>query len=59
LTRIIPAFIDRVPGQPIDPKLREFLRYILGREGQRALLTQSGYLPLGVDAIRGQLEKLV
>jgi len=43
LTRIIPAFIDRVPGEPIDPKLREFLRYILGREGQRALLTQSGY----------------
>lgn len=25
LTRIIPAFIDRVPGEPIDPKLREFL----------------------------------
>jgi phosphate transport system substrate-binding protein len=59
LTRIIPAFIDRVPGKPIDPKLREFLRYILGREGQRALLTESGYLPLGVDAIRGQQEKLV
>jgi phosphate transport system substrate-binding protein len=59
LTRIIPAFIDRVPGKPIDPKLREFLRYILAREGQQALLTQSGYLPLGVDAIRGQLEKLV
>ena len=59
LTRIIPAFVDRVPGEPIDPKLREFLRYILGREGQRAVLTQSGYLPLGMDAIRGQLEKLV
>jgi phosphate transport system substrate-binding protein len=59
LTRIIPAFIDRVPGEPIDPKLREFLRYILGREAQRALLTHSGYLPLGVDAIREQLEKLV
>jgi phosphate transport system substrate-binding protein len=59
LTRIVPAFIDRVPGEPIDPKLRQFLRYILGREGQRALLTDSGYLPLGVDAIREQLEKLV
>jgi phosphate transport system substrate-binding protein len=59
LTRVIPAFIDRVPGEPIDPKLREFLRYILGREAQRALLTHSGYLPLGVDAIREQLEKLV
>jgi phosphate transport system substrate-binding protein len=58
LTRIIPAFIDRVPGEPVDPKLREFLRYVLSREGQTALLTQSDYLPLGADAIRGQLEKL-
>ena len=59
LTRIIPAFIDRVPGEPVDPKLREFLRYILSREGQQALVTHSGYLPLGADAIREQLEKLV
>jgi phosphate transport system substrate-binding protein len=59
LTRIIPAFIDRVPGEPVDPKLREFLRYILSREGQQALLRYGGYLPLGADAIRQQLEKLV
>ncbi|TLZ63308.1 MAG: hypothetical protein E6K20_02955 [Gammaproteobacteria bacterium] len=59
LTRIIPAFIDRVPGEPVDPKLREFLRYILSRGGQRALLTQSDYLPLGADAIREQLERLL
>jgi phosphate transport system substrate-binding protein len=58
LTRVIPAFIDRVPGHPVDPKLREFLCYILSREGQRALLKHSGYLPLGVRAIQQQLEKL-
>jgi phosphate transport system substrate-binding protein len=58
LTRIIPAFFDRAPGQPVDPKVREFLRYVLSREGQQALLQESGYLPLGVDAIREQLEKL-
>jgi len=58
LTRIVPAFVDRAPGGPLDPKLREFLRYILSRAGQRALLAQSDYLPLGADAIRGQLEKL-
>ena len=34
LGRIIPAEIDRVPGQPVDPKVKEFLRYILSREGQ-------------------------
>lgn len=58
LARIIPAFIDRAPGQPVEPAVREFLRFVLSREGQRALLQESGYLPLGPDIIRKQLEKL-
>ncbi len=58
LVRIIPAFIDRPPGQPVEPAVREFLRYMLGREGQQALVAESGYLPLGPRAIRAQLEKL-
>jgi phosphate transport system substrate-binding protein len=58
LVRIIPAFFDVAPGQPVDPKVREFLRYILSREGQQALVHDSDYLPLGPDIIRRQLEKL-
>jgi phosphate transport system substrate-binding protein len=58
LVRIIPAFIDRAPGQPVEPAVREFLRFVLSREGQQALLRESGYLPLGPDIIRKQLEKL-
>ena len=58
LGRIIPAFIDVPPGQPVDPKVREFLRYLLSREGQQALVSDSDYLPLGAEAIRRQLEKL-
>ncbi len=58
LVRIIPAFIDRAPGQPVDPKVREFLRYLLSREGQQAILDESNYLPLGAEAIRAQLAKL-
>jgi len=58
LTRIIPIFIDRPPGQPVEPVVREFLLYVLSREGQQALVEQSAYLPLGIDAIRAQREKL-
>ena len=58
LVRIIPAFIDVPPGRLVDPKVREFLRYILSREGQQALVHDSDYLPLSADAIRRQLEKL-
>ena len=58
LTRIIPAVIDRAPGQPIEPVISEFLRYVLSREGQQALLSESGYLPLGAPIIQRELEKL-
>ncbi len=58
LVRIIPAFIDQSPGQPIDPAVREFLRYVLSRAGQRALIEETGYLPLGPAAIAEQLVKL-
>jgi phosphate transport system substrate-binding protein len=58
LTRIIPALIDRKPGQPVDPKVREFLRYILSREGQQDIVRDTGYLPLNVQVLREQLKKL-
>ena len=58
LTRVIPAFIDRAPGAPVVPRLREFLRFVLSREGQQALVAHSGYLPLGSDAIEKELGKL-
>ena len=58
LTRIIPAFINRAPGQPVDPKVKEFLRYLLSYEGQHDLVREGGYLPLSQESIRAQLKKL-
>ena len=58
LTRIVPAFVDRAPGAAIDPKVREFLRYVVSREGQAALVRETAYLPLSASAAASQLEKL-
>jgi phosphate transport system substrate-binding protein len=58
LTRIIPAFFNRAPGQPLDPKVKEFLRYLLSFEGQQDILRDANYLPLSQNAIREQLKKL-
>ena len=58
LTRLIPAYLDRPPGQPVDPKVREFLCYILSREGQQNILGDGRYLPLNPEAIAKQLRKL-
>jgi phosphate transport system substrate-binding protein len=56
--RIIPAYINRAPGKPVDPKIREFLRYILSYEGQQDILREGGYLQLSEEAVREQLKKL-
>lgn len=58
LVRIIPAIVDLPPAGSLTPATREFLRFLLSREGQRALLRESGYLPLGIAALRAQLEKI-
>src|SRR5262249_54463122 len=56
-TRIIPAFINRAPDGPVDPKVKEFLRYLLSYEGQEIIVRAGGYLPLSAEAIREQLKK--
>lgn len=58
LVRIIPAEIDRVPGQPVDPKVKEFLLYILSREGQEDIVRNGKYLPMQPEAARREREKL-
>lgn len=58
LVRIVPAYIDRAPGRPVDPAQREFLRFVLSREGQQMLLEYTGYLPLGAAFRRHELAKL-
>jgi phosphate transport system substrate-binding protein len=58
LTRTVYVFIDREPGRPVDPKLREYLTYILGNDGQQAIERDGGYLPLTPDEARREREKL-
>jgi phosphate transport system substrate-binding protein len=58
LGRIVPAEMDRVPGQPVDPKIREFLRYILSREGQEDIVRNGKYLPMQPEAAERERKKL-
>src|SRR5712664_1005355 len=51
-------YVDREPGKPVDPKVKEFLRYVLSREGQDAVQRDAKYLPLTAAAVREQLKKL-
>jgi phosphate transport system substrate-binding protein len=58
LIRDITMWINRAPGKPVSPLLKEFLRYILSREGQEDVIREGDYLPLTPDVVREQLRKL-
>jgi phosphate transport system substrate-binding protein len=58
LTRDVYYYLNREPGKPLVPRLKEFLRYILSREGQDAVMRDGKYLPLTAAAAREQLKKL-
>ena len=51
-------YLDRQPGRPVDPKLREFLRFVLSRQGQQAIERDGKYLPLTREAVETELKKL-
>jgi len=45
LVRSVYLYFDRKPGEPLEPKLHEFMRYALSREGQQHV-ADGDYLPL-------------
>ena len=58
LVRSIYIFLNRPPGKALEPKLKEFLRYVLSREGQETVERNGSYLPLSAAVVREQLLKL-
>jgi phosphate transport system substrate-binding protein len=46
LSRVILFYINRPPGKPINPVLREFIRYILSQQGQQAVVNDAIFTPL-------------
>lgn len=51
-------FVDRAPDRPLEPRLREFLRFVLSREGQQAVARDGKYLPLTAAMVREELDKM-
>jgi phosphate transport system substrate-binding protein len=58
LSRLIYVYANRVPGKPLDPKLREFVSYILSEEGQQAVLQDRIFLPLPSAVTKKELAKI-
>lgn len=58
LANAVFLYLDRAPGKVLAPRLREFVRYILSREGQQDVADDGMYLPLTAEDAREQREKL-
>ena len=58
LARLVTVALDREPGKPIDPKVKEFLRYVLSREGQDVIARDQAYIPLNARSALQQLGRL-
>jgi phosphate transport system substrate-binding protein len=54
LSRFLYVYVNKVPGQPLDPITLEFLKMILSRQGQEVVV-KDGYVP--VPAVVADREK--
>lgn len=46
LSRLVYFNTNKAPGKPLGPVVAEFLRYIISKEGQQAVLDHALYVPL-------------
>ena len=51
-------YVTVKPGTQMDPKVKEFIRYVLSQEGQAEIIKDGKYLPLTAEVVREQLKKL-
>jgi phosphate transport system substrate-binding protein len=58
LSRYVYIFVNRRPGAPLEPKVKEFLRLVLSREGQQVVADEGVYIPLLPQVVQDELKKL-
>ena len=57
LARFLYVYVNRAPGKPLDPLVREFLKLVLSREGQEVVV-KDGYLPLTAEIVSQERKKI-
>lgn len=58
LTHHVYFFFNRDPGKPVDPRIAEFLRFVLSQQGQALIEREGRFLPLTAQMAQAQLAKL-
>jgi phosphate transport system substrate-binding protein len=58
LSRFLFIYINRAPGKPLDPLVREFIRMVCSKEGQE-IVVKDGYFPILANVASEELKKVV
>jgi phosphate transport system substrate-binding protein len=57
LARFLYVYINRAPGKPLDPIVREFVTLMCSKEGQMTVV-KDGYFPIPASVAREELAKI-
>ncbi len=57
LARFLYLYINKAPNRDTDPLVREFLRFVLSKEGQEVVV-KDGYLPMPSSIVNEELSQL-
>jgi len=58
LARFLFVYVNRAPGKPLDPLMREFVRFMFTKEGQEAVI-KDGYFPVPNSIAKEELKKVL
>ena len=57
LSRYLYVYINKAPGKPLDPLVKQFILYVLSQEGQEVVV-KDGFIPLVKEIADVELKKL-
>jgi len=58
LSRYVYIYVNRKPGTPLEPKVKEFLKMVLSKQGQDVVAKEGVYIPLQPAVVKEELAKL-
>jgi phosphate transport system substrate-binding protein len=56
LSRFLYVYVNKAPNRPLDPLVREFVKFMVSREGQE-IVVKDGYLPISAKIAQEEIDK--
>ena len=57
-SRYVYIYVNKAPDKPLPPKVKEFLKLVLSKEGQQVVADERVFIPLLPEVVQQELRKL-